>query len=74
MSVFTPLYYNFYEPERFVSFQVFMAVTILIMSFWVKAPCGLIGRANVSENRVVSIFKAEVMRRDSAGPYIYIYI
>jgi hypothetical protein len=29
---------------KLLRFQVFMAVMILIMSFWVKVRCGLVGR------------------------------
>jgi hypothetical protein len=31
---------------KFVEFKVFMVITILIMFFWVKTPCGLVGRSH----------------------------
>jgi hypothetical protein len=37
------------------------------MLIWVKAPCGLLVEANVSEKRAVSFFRAELLagtRRD----------
>jgi hypothetical protein len=42
------------------------------MFFWIESPCGLLVAANVSEKRAVSIFRSEVINRDSEEPYTYI--
>jgi hypothetical protein len=40
----------------------------LIMFFWIKSPCGLFGKEDVSEKCAVSIFRAEVMSRETNVP------
>jgi hypothetical protein len=37
-------------------FEVFAAVKIWIVVFWVVTPCSLVGVTNVSAERIVSIF------------------
>jgi hypothetical protein len=41
----------------------------LIMFFWVKSPCGLVGTSQRSEKRAFSILRTEVVSQDSEGLY-----
>jgi hypothetical protein len=34
--------------------------SFLLVLFWVRSPCGLVGNANASEKPAISIFSAEV--------------
>jgi hypothetical protein len=53
-----------------VKFEVFMVVRMVMLFFWVLAPCRLLVDANVSEKHTVSIFRAEVAMLGSGWIYI----